>query len=339
MKISGEKLEQARALIEESEKIVITNHMNPDGDAMGSALALAVILKKLGKKVTVAVPNQYPKFLKWLPGSKEVLKYDYQALQVEEKIKKTDLIIHLDYNNLKRSGDLQLMLEESTAKKIVIDHHQQPDDFADVMISDSEMSSTCEMIFHFAERLNWLQYLDKDGAEALYTGLITDTGNFRFSSTTSETHRVAGKMLELGVESQVIASRIYDSNSRNRLKLLSRALEHLEVLPEFATAIITLSENDLKEFTFQKGDTEGFVNYGLSLEGVELSVFAYPKDDLVKISFRSKTDFDVNQFARQHFNGGGHRNAAGAASHEGLQSTIEKIKNALPEYANALPNL
>jgi len=339
MKISDEKLDQARALIEDSKKIVITNHMNPDGDAMGSAISLAQILEQLSKEVCVAVPNQFPKFLNWLEGSDKVLRYDDQPLEIEDRLKQADLIIHLDYNNLKRSGDMQLLLEESSAKKIVIDHHQQPDEFADVMISDPEMSSTCEMIFHFAERLNWLDHLDRGGAEALYTGLITDTGNFRFSSTTAETHRVAGRMLELGVKSQEVASRVYDSNSRNRLKLLSRALERMEVLPEYSTAIITLNENDLKEFSFQKGDTEGFVNYGLSLEGIELSVFAYPKDNLVKISFRSKTDFDVNQFARQHFNGGGHRNAAGAASYEGLQKTVEKIKNALPEYANALPNL
>lgn len=339
MNISEELLEEARNLIGQNERIVITNHMNPDGDAMGSALALQEILLALGKDSTVVVPNSYPEFLKWLEGSDNVVVYEEEASRGKQLLKDAELIIHLDYNNLKRSGSMQEPLAHQSAKRMVIDHHQQPDDFADVLISDSTMSSTCEMIFHFIERLDWVQHLSKGGAEALYTGLITDTGNFRFSSTTAETHRVAGEMLKLGVQSQKVASRIYDTNTPQRLGLLSRALERMEIVPETATALITLSESDLQEFNYQRGDTEGFVNYGLSLLGIELSIFAYPHDGLVKISFRSKTDFDVNQFARTHFNGGGHKNAAGAASHSSLENTVKKIKNALRSYEDALPTL
>ncbi len=339
MNISEATVEHIRTAVQENSKVVITNHVNPDGDAMGSALGLALILKKLAKEVHVVVPNAYPHFLNWISGADAVVEYGTEAEKARELIAAAELIFHLDYNSLKRSGDLQPLLSSNKATKVVVDHHQQPDDFPDILVSDPAMSSTCEMIFHLAEKLNWQQYFDSDFAQAIYAGIMTDTGNFRFSSTTPETHRVAGELLKLGVKSQEVASRIYDTNSRNRLKLLSRALQRMEVLPQYATAIISLSEEDLKEFDYKKGDTEGFVNYGLSLEGVEFSAFAYPKGELVKISFRSKSNFDVNAFARKHFNGGGHLNAAGGAVDASLEETIEKIKNALPSYEEALPSL
>jgi phosphoesterase RecJ-like protein len=195
------------------------------------------------------------------------------------------------------------------------------------------------MVYHFLDALDWTNYLDKHLAEALYTGITTDTGNFRFSSTSQSTHQVAGELLALGVESQKVASRVYDSNTPSRFKLLSRALNSMEVFPEYHAAIIYLTEEDMEECGYKKGDTEGFVNYGLSLIGIELSAFVCPRDGVLKLSFRSKTTFDVNTFSRKNFKGGGHRNAAGGSSSLSLEDTIIKIKALLPEYAEELKKL
>lgn len=336
MKLDTALVEGIQELISSSQNILITNHINPDGDAMGSALGLAAILHAAGKNPRVVVPNDYPSFLKWMKGSEDVLNYEENVAECEDLITKADLIFHLDYNSLKRSGSLEHLLVDVKAKRVMIDHHQQPDDFADLMYSDSSMSSTSEMVFHLAEAIGYTDLLSKDSAEALYTGIITDTGNFRFSSTTPETHRVASALLALGAESQIIASRVYDSNRPERLLLLARMLQKMQVLKDYNAVILSLTEQDLNEFSFQKGDTEGFVNYGLSIEGIELSIFLYPSHDKVKMSFRSKTNFDVNTLARTHFNGGGHVNAAGGVSHESVEENIIRIKNVLPHYADKL---
>jgi phosphoesterase RecJ-like protein len=336
MKLDTALVEGVNELISTSHNILITNHINPDGDAMGSALGLASLLEAAGKKPVVIVPNEYPSFLKWMKGSDGVLNYEAHVEECEELIANADLIFHLDYNSLKRSGSLEHLLVDVSAQRVMIDHHQQPADFADLMYSDPSMSSTSEMVFHLAEALGYRDLLNKDSAEALYTGIITDTGNFRFSSTTPETHRVASALLSLGVESQIIASRVYDSNRPERLLLLARMLQKMEVLKEYNAVILSLTEKDLKDFDYQKGDTEGFVNYGLSIEGIELSIFLYPSHDKVKMSFRSKTKFDVNALARTHFNGGGHLNAAGGVSHDSVEENITRIKNVLPHYVDKL---
>lgn len=336
MKLDKAFVDRAKELINSSQSILITNHINPDGDAMGSALGLASILKAAGKKVHVVVPNDYPDFLKWLAGNDAVLNYEERVQESEDLISQADLIFHLDYNSLKRSGSLEHLLEDISAKRIMIDHHQQPEGFADLQYSDPGMSSTCEMIFHFAEALGYLDLIDTETAEALYTGIITDTGSFRFSSTTPDTHRVASVLLQKGVQSQIVASRVYDSNRPQRLQLLARILQNMLYIEEYNTVILSLSEQDMADFDFVKGDTEGFVNYGLSIKEVELSIFLYPSHDKVKMSFRSKTDFDVNNFARTHFKGGGHINAAGGVSHDSVEENINRIKNVLPHYGDQL---
>lgn len=338
MKIDSSIITASKELIEKSRKIIITNHTNPDGDAMGSALGLKNILEKAEKQATVIVPNDYPDFLKWMKGSEEVLIYEKNQDQANTLIEEADLIFHLDYNALKRGGNMQQVLTKAKAKRIVIDHHQQPEDFAQVLFSDVEMSSTCEMVFHFVKELGWEENIDKAAAECLYSGIMTDTGNFRFSSTHPLTHRVAARLLEIGVQPNAIASRIYDTNTRDRLALLGCALEKMEVLSDLHTAILHLSADDLQRYNYRKGDTEGFVNYGLSLEGVVLSIFISEKNDVVKMSFRSKGDFDVNLLAREYFNGGGHLNAAGAVSDLSLKETIEKLKDVLSQYENRLQN-
>lgn len=332
MKINESIVQGARSLLAEAQNIVITNHVGPDGDAMGSALGFKEILRQQGKEVTVIVPNIYPKFLKWMKGDGEVIIFEDAQEQASQIINSTELIIHLDYNSLSRSGEMKDVLTSAAAKRLVVDHHQQPDEFANVLYSDTSMSSTCEMVFHLAQALGWDEYINKESADCLYTGIMTDTGNFRFSSTTPTTHRAVARLMEKGVLSHQIASSVYDTNSRNRLKLLSRCLERMEVFPEYHSAIMSLSAADLDEFDYQKGDTEGFVNYGLSMEGTIMSVFLAEKDNRIKMSFRSKGDFNVNQLARDHFGGGGHINAAGGISEESMENTIEKLKALLPQY-------
>tara|TARA_R110002050_G_scaffold51235_3_gene117931 strand:- start:1609 stop:2637 length:1029 start_codon:yes stop_codon:yes gene_type:complete len=339
MQLHEHQTSQFLSWLNPKSSVLITNHQNPDGDAVGSATALCGVLLKLGYQATMLMPNDYSENLKWMTLADSVQFYNQNPAAADAQIAAADIIIHLDYNSLKRSGAMESALSKTKAKKIVIDHHQQPDDFAEVLISDTSMSSTCQMVFHFLESLGWTKYLDKSLGEALYTGIATDTGNFRFSSTSPSTHHVAADLLALGVESQKVASRVYDSNTPSRFKLLGRALNNMEVLPEFHAAIISLSAEDLEECGYKKGDSEGFVNYGLSLIGIELSAFVCPRGDILKMSFRSKTTFDVNALARKHFDGGGHRNAAGGSSTLSLADTISKIKALLPEYAEELKAL
>ncbi len=338
MKMSPSTIKQCKELIATSQSIVITNHVNPDGDAIGSAVGLQLILLAFGKASTIVVPNDYPDFLKWMQGPSQPLVFLQETEVAQRAVEDADLIFHLDYNALKRSGPMEEVLTGAKAKRIVIDHHQQPDDFADVLISETTMSSTCEMVYHFATLLGMNDHISLQAAECLYTGIITDTGNFRFSGTTPVTHEVAARLLEKGVKPHEIASRVYDNNSVNRLGLLGRTLDRMTVLPEYKAVIMSLSAEDLAEFNFQKGDTEGFVNYGLSISGIALSIFLSEKEGLIKMSFRSKGDFNVNLMARQLFDGGGHVNAAGAVSELSLEATMEKIKEALPNYLNELQN-
>lgn len=338
MILDSSLIDSFQTIFKTAKKLVITNHMNPDGDAMGSALGLAGVLKKKGFEVQVIVPNPYPRFLYWMNGNQKVMVYENDVEGCDTLIRESDLIIHLDYNALHRSGSMQGILESASAKKMMIDHHQQPDDFPDATYSDTSMSSTCEMVFHLVKALGWEDEITKKEADCLYTGIVTDTGGFRFGSTSPVTHQVAASLLFKGVRPQDIASKVYDTNSPERLKLLSRALENMELFPDLNAAIIHLSQKDLQEFNFKKGDTEGFVNYGLSIQGIKLSVFLAEKDGLIKMSFRSKGDFDVNQVARKYFNGGGHINAAGGATSDSLEDTIKRLKDVLPEYKTELNN-
>ncbi|MCB0427705.1 MAG: DHH family phosphoesterase, partial [Mangrovimonas sp.] len=237
-----------------------------------------------------------------------------------------------------RIGAMQAALEKAEATFVLIDHHQQPDAYATFVYSDVSMSSTCEMVYHFISNLKDVDKLDNVIATCLYTGIMTDTGSFRFPSTTATTHRVAAHLIELGAQHSEIHNKIYDSNSWSALQLLGCALSNLKVLPEYNTAYITLSSEELDKHNFKKGDTEGFVNYGLSIKGIVLAVIFIEnkQEGIIKISLRSKGDFSVNELSRQHFNGGGHTNAAGGKSDLPLNDTIEKFISILPSYKNAL---
>ncbi len=333
------QINELKLLLSQHQNIVVIPHKNPDGDAMGSTLALYQYLKNKTHSVVVIAPNDYPDFLKWLPNNNTVLKFETQQEESQSKIKNADIIFTLDFNALYRTGEqMAIVIEESNAIKVMIDHHQQPNNYAEYTYSDASMSSTCEMVYNFIEMLGDINQIDTSIATCLYTGIMTDTGSFRFNSTTSQTHKIIADLIEKGANSTEIHNNIYDTNSYNRLQLLSRALQNLNVLPKYKTAYITLSQTELDEFDFKKGDTEGFVNYALSLKGIIFAVIFIEnkQEGIIKISLRSKGDFSVNEFSRTHFNGGGHTNAAGGKSRADLLTTVEKFISILPNYSSIL---
>jgi phosphoesterase RecJ-like protein len=333
------QLHKLQSFLSTKKDIVIVPHRNPDGDAMGSTLALCQYFNSKNHSATVVVPNEYPDFLRWLPGSEKVILFDKQNKQAKRAIDASDIIFLLDFNALHRVGDdMAKTLEAYENDFAMIDHHQQPDDVATYLYSDTSICSTAQMVYHFLEMLNDTDAITKDIATCLYTGIMTDTGSFRFRSTTSETHRIVAKLIEKGAENDKIHSNVYDSNSYNRLLLLGQALTNLKIFPEYKTAFITLSEKEKNKFNYKKGDTEGVVNYALSLHDIVFAAIFIEDEEqkIIKISFRSKGSFSVNQFARNYFNGGGHDNAAGGKSDLSLKKTVDYFTSLLPNYKNEL---
>jgi phosphoesterase RecJ-like protein len=320
-------IEKASELISGAQKICITSHKNPDGDAIGSALGLYHILRNAGKKCIVVLPDSWPKFYDWMPSQKDILIFDKQEAAVLEAMLDVDLTFYLDYNGLKRVGDaFSQVLEAHEAPAIMIDHHREPEPVVEVMYSFPEASSTSELVFDFAEGLDMKKRIDLNAAKCLYAGIITDTGSFRFSSTSARTHEIAAFLMERGVNPAEIHQFIFDANSEMRLKLLGYALfEKMRVFGKHGSAFVALSQNELRKFHYKKGDTEGLVNYPLSLDNVYFSTLITEREDQVRLSFRSQGDFDVNEFARAHFNGGGHKNAAGGMSTDDLRTTVDRL--------------
>lgn len=330
-------LDKLISFFSEPHKVVITTHKNPDGDAMGSSLAVARYLQKKKQLVTVIVPTDYPEFLHWLPGNSNVLVYGDDEEKAQGIIDKADLIICLDFNALSRIGAMEEPVRKSSAVKMMIDHHQQPEQFAAFTISEPDICSTCQLVFEWIVDMGDKSLIDQEVATSLYTGIMTDTGSFRFPSTTARTHRIVADLLEFGARGSDIYDRVMDDHTESRIRLLGFTLsEKLRVLPEYKTAYMSLSSEELERFNFQKGDTEGFVNYALSVKGIRFAAIFMDKDGLRKISFRSKGQWDVNSFARAHFNGGGHMNAAGGASDLPLDETLQKFVDLLPQYRKEL---
>ena len=327
-----------KALLKKSNNIVIVTHYNPDGDAMGSSLALYNYLIKTNKNVTVITPNEYPEFLHWLPGNKKVIQFSKQSKKATNLIQKSDLIFTLDFNNYSRLEGLGDVLKLATAKKILIDHHQQPDDYASLYYHDVAACSTCELVYEFICGLGGKKLIDKTIAACLYTGIMTDTGSFRFDSVTPQTHLILSHLLATGLKPSDIHTSIYDTYSESRVKLLGYCLtEKMVVLSEYQTAFISLTEKEFQKFDHQKGGTEGIVNYPFSIKGIKFCAFFSEGEGKIKISFRSKGSFDVNQFARKHFNGGGHINAAGGRGHVyDLQKTVKEFVDLLPAYKKSI---
>lgn len=335
--MNAAQVKKVRTLLSKPKKIVIVTHWSPDGDAIGSSLGLYNYLLKKKHQVTVITPNDFPSFLLWMKGSKKILDFQKKESAAKKATAKADLIFCLDFNSIKRIDKLGDEVSVSTAVKFIIDHHPQPDDFADYMLHSVAACSTCELIYDFIGLMGDKKLIDKDIANCLYTGIMTDTGSFRFPSTTAKTHLVLSDLIRSGAENAEIHNRIYDDNTESRLKLLGYCLnDKLTVLPEYKTAFFALSAEELKRFNYKKGDTEGVVNYGLSIAGIRFAGFLVERDGIVKISFRSKGSFDVNKFARAHFSGGGHANAAGGMSELPLDKTIDKFLSLLPQYEKQL---
>lgn len=334
-----ESVKKVNSLLSHDKSIVIVAHRNPDGDAIGSSLGLYFYLKNSGYEVSVIMPNDFPDFLKWIPGIDTVLIHDTNQKQCEDIIEKAGIIFTLDFNILERVGDgLKEVLEKAEAEFIMIDHHQQPGDYAAVVYSDTAMSSTAEMVFHFIKAIDPQAELTPEMATSLYTGILTDTGSFRFSSTSPTTHRVIADLMESGADNTFIYQKIFDTQTPDRLKLLGTAIGNMQIFPEFRTAFITLSQEELDKHNFRKGDTEGFVNYGLSIDNIVFAAIFIEnaQERLTKISLRSEGDFSVNEVARKHFSGGGHNNAAGGRSSLSLDETVKYFISILPDYKEKL---
>lgn len=315
--------------------IVVIPHRNPDGDAIGACLAVQHYLIKKNHQVTVVSPNELPGFLTWMPASKNILKFDKQNRQSKKALNEAELIFLLDFNTLNRVGDdMEKSLKLFKGDFIMIDHHLQPDAIAKFTFSDTSFSATCEMVYEFIVKLGDRDLIDKTIATCIYTGIMTDTGNFRFPATQPRTHQIVADLMEKGADNSMIYNKVFDSNTYQNLQLLGHALSKLHVIVKASTAYFVLSKNDLKAFDYQKGDTEGIVNYGLSIKGISLAAIFIEDEDqgIIKISFRSKGTFSVNDFARMYFNGGGHQNAAGARSEESLDVTVKKFIKLVSKY-------
>jgi bifunctional oligoribonuclease and PAP phosphatase NrnA len=312
-------------ITDKSIQIVIVSHVNPDGDAIGSSLGLFQYLRNAGhQNIHIVIPNQHPSFLAWMPNNDKIITANKKGISVKNLIKNAETIFCLDFNDLERTDQLSAMIRKSKAKKIMIDHHPEPKNDFDLRFSILETSSTSELVYDFIVAMGHKNLIDKDIAECLYAGIITDTGSLSYSCNYAGTYRIIAHLIELGIDGEKIHRLIYDTYSEDRMRLLGHCLsERLDVLKEYKTAYIHLSAKDLKDFNYQDGDTEGVVNYALSIKGIELAVIFIEKKDVVKISFRSKGDLNVNLLARKYFNGGGHKNAAGGSSKDSLQNTLD----------------
>ena len=317
------QLKQLKQWLDKPATVVIIPHKNPDGDAMGSCLAWQGMLNQLGHSTSVIAPNDYPTFLHWLPGHDSVLIYENDQELANKLIAGANIVFTLDFNTLKRIDQIGARVAESAAKKVMIDHHQEPDDYADITFSNPAIGSTCEFVFQIIDAMGLAKHINQDIASCLYTGIVTDTGSFRFPSVTSATHRAVATLIDAGANHSEIHEKIKDNARPDRLKLLGIALKNMVFISEYKTAYITISQDELDACNYQKGETEGFVNYGLSVAGIEMAVLMTEskKEEMIKISFRSKGDLAVNLFAKTYFEGGGHINAAGGKSDKSLRET------------------
>ena len=328
------QIEALKTLLALPKKITIIPHRNPDGDAMGSTLGLYHFLEQQNHEVIVMSPNEFPDFLAWLPASENVLIFEKDKENCTEILNQSDLIFTLDFNALHRTGEMmQATLETLDKTFVMIDHHEFPDSFAKYTFSDTKYGSTCEMVYHFIQQLKQENLINKTIATCIYTGIVTDTGSFRFPKTTSTTHRVVADLIDKGAKNSDIHNQLFDKSSYSRLQLLGRALQNMKLMTDYKTSYITLSQLELDTYNFQKGDTEGIVNYGLSIDGIDFTAIFIENsaEGIIKISFRSQGSFDVNQFSRDYFGGGGHINAAGGKSDKSMRETIADFEKIVKE--------
>ncbi len=333
-----QEVQQVYSLLEQRKKIVVTMHQKPDGDAMGAALGLYHFLKLAGHEVFVISPTNWANFLDWMPGCETVLDYETSKEEAEKIINSTDILFCLDFNVMHRTRYMEKILTEVSCIKVLIDHHQQPQEEAfDFGASNVLKSSTCEMVYDFIEASPHKDLLNKDIATCLFTGIMTDTGSFRFPSASGDVHRAVAVLKETGIDHSIIFEHIYDNSSESRLRFIGNALlNRLQVLYQYNTAMMIIPKRDIQKYQIQTGDTEGLVNYLLTIEGIKLGALLIDRSEERKWSFRSKGDFDVNVFARNHFEGGGHKNAAGGRSSESIEQNEKKFKEVIQQYEQQL---
>lgn len=313
-------------------KVVIVSHRNPDGDAIGSCMALAGVLQSMNHVCTVVFPSEYPVNFSWMADLEHSLIWDVLPEEVIEKLQHAELIFCLDFNSLERVDKMGAYIESSPARKIMIDHHLDPEPFADYMYSRSDASSTCELVFDFVEEAGWLNYLSPNVIAALYTGILTDTGSFRHA-TNARIFEIMAELKRRGLDDYWINDQIHNVLPEKNLRLLGHALlNRMEVITEHSAGIIYLTKADYEDFDIQRGDTEGIVNYILTIKGIQLAAFITEQPNIVKLSLRSKHDVDVQSLARNHFNGGGHKNASGGYTYEPIDKAIRRLKKVIPDY-------
>lgn len=333
--LTGEKNLQ---LLAQPKNIAITTHHKPDGDALGSSLGLYHWLKAKGHQVNIVLSSDFPSFLDWMPGREDVIVYPNAATRAASLIQQADIIFCLDYSALSRTNILEPILRAATGQKWMIDHHLDPEDFASLCYWDATAAATAQLVYTFISDVNQdKNAITAEIATCLYAGIMTDTGSFRFRSTTAEVHLIISKLIEAGARNWEIHEQVYNSSTENRLKFLGYCLLNcLEVIPEYNTAIFAVTKEDLERFQVSTGDTEGLVNYALSVKGIRLAALFIDRTELIKLSLRSTGEIPCNEICKKYFNGGGHLNASGGSSTEGLSQAVNKFKSVLPEYKEIL---
>ena len=335
---NADDLEKLKATIADNNLFVLTCHAGPDGDALGSTLGLANYLNTLGKEALVIVPDAYPDFLAWMPGSQEVLRYDKYRDKAELMLAAADVIVAMDYNALSRVDDMGVAIGKAKAVKVMIDHHLQPEAFCDLTFSYPHLTSTCEVAFRLIYAMGGYDVLDKGMCECLYAGMMTDTGCFSYGPCTQEVYLIISLMMQKEINKDRIYNKVFNNYSEGRLRLMGYVLyEKMKVYPEQHAALITLTREEMSRFNFVKGDTEGLVNIPLQMKGIHFSVFLREdtEKDLIRVSLRSQGTFPCNKFAGKYFNGGGHLNASGGQYDGTLEEAVALFEKGLEEFPKA----
>lgn len=337
--IAQANVDHAKKWFERADKIVIVTHVAPDGDAIGSSLGLWHFLESQEKTVNVIVPNAFPDFLRWMPGAKDIIRYDKYAEFADKLLNEADVICCLDFNALSRIDAMADAVAKSPARKMLIDHHLDPEEFCKIVISHPGISSTSELIFRLICRLGYFEEITKEGAECIYTGMMTDTGGFTYNSNNREIYYIISELLSKGIDKDEIYRKVYNTYSEGRLRLMGYVLyDKMQVFHKFNSALIWLTRDEQKKFQYVKGDTEGFVNIPLSIKNIIFSVFLREdtEKNTIKISLRSVGTFPCNKVAADFFNGGGHLNASGGEFYGTMDEAIELYKQALVKYEELL---
>ena len=333
-----QNLDKLKDILATPKKIVITTHQKPDADALGSSLGLWNYLQLLGHEATVITPTDYPEFLNWMYGNSEVLVFNEKTpKKAVQLIEQAELIFCLDFSDLKRCSPLDKYIEKTTCTKVLIDHHIGYNGFADFALWDTKAAAASQLIFEFIDLMGHKDLINTHIADCIYAGIMTDTGSFRFASTTSQVHRIVAQLIDIGTDTALIHDYIYDNQSEERTRFLGYALkEKMVVLPQYKTAYFVISQSELKRYNHRTGDTEGLVNYGLSIKGIRMAVTMIEKEDCIRMSFRSFGNLSVNQLAEKYFQGGGHKNAAGGRSDTSLKETEQKLREVLELHKDEL---